>query len=108
MAWCTRARAEGSVRQLPFSEKRCACIPLQTPKQTNGKDCGVFLLHNCESFFNTKGFSDYTKPSVGLNWYPLSDIRQKRIAIHELISKKSGLDLSIELSKMNIGNAKRK
>jgi len=98
MAWSDRTKS--SVRKLPFTDKRCACIPLQTPSQNNGKDCGVFLLHNCESFFDKGGFPDYTKPSPGPNWYPSSDIPQKRIIIHELISKKCGLDLSKELSKM--------
>jgi len=106
MAWS--GRIESSVPQLPFTDKSCASIPVQTPSQSNGKDCGVFVLHNCESFFDTRGFADYTKPSPGRNWYPSSDIPQKRIIIHELISKKCGLDLSKELSKTCRANFKRK
>jgi len=106
MAWS--GRIESSVPQLPFTDKSCASIPVQTPSQSNGKDCGVFVLHNCESFFDTGGFPDYTKPSPGRNWYPSSDIPQKRIIIHELIGEKCGLDLSKELSKTCRANFKRK
>jgi len=89
MAW--KNRAVKSVRYAPFSVKRC--IPLETPCQTNGADCGVFVLHNCEKFFENGGFTDYKSPSPGVNWYPNSEIMQKRKQILELISKKTGRDL---------------
>jgi sentrin-specific protease 7 len=106
MAWS--ARIKSSVRQFPFTEKSCACISLETPAQRNGKGCGVFVLHNCESFFDAGGFPDYTKPSPGVNWYRSSDIRQKRIIIHKLISEKCGLDLNKKLLRIRTGNLKRK
>jgi len=100
MAWCTRGVGLPTVacaRELPFNNERCACIPLRTPSQRNDKDCGVFLLHNCESFFDKGGLADYTKPSPGVNWYPSSDISEKRINIIKLISRMCGLNLSKRL-----------
>ena len=100
MAWRNRSAKIPSVSsavKLPFNNERCACIPLQTPSQRNGKDCGVFLLHNCESFFDTGGFADYTQPSPGSNWYPSSDISEKRVNIIKVISRMCGLDLSKRL-----------
>jgi Ulp1 family protease len=100
MEW--NARAKGSIRQLPFVDRSCRCIPLETPYQRNEKDSGIFVLHNCESFFDTVGSFDwYAKPSPGANWYPSLDIQQKRIIIRELIGKKFGLDLYKELPKMS-------
>jgi len=100
MAWCNRnvgTSPSGLSQELPFSDERCASISLRTPTQRNGKDCGVFVLHNCELFFETGGFSDYSNPSPGVNWYPPSDISQKRVQIMELISRKSGRNLKNEL-----------
>lgn len=103
MAW--RNRAVKSERHLNFAIERC--IPLKTPSQKNGADCGVFVLHNCEKFFAQGGFSDYKSPSPGVNWYPKSDISQKRSQILELIKTKSHRDLSTELNRAN-GKVKKK
>jgi Ulp1 family protease len=96
MAWSNRAVK--SVRHLPFASKRC--IPIETPIQNNGADCGLFVLHNCETFFDQGGFPDYNRPSPGLHWYSKSDISHKREKIFQLISMKSGIDLSVESLKM--------
>jgi len=96
MAW--KNRSVRSERHLPFAVRRC--IPLKTPSQNNGADCGVFVLHNCEKFFDQGGFSNYKSPSPGANWYPKSDIARKRRLMLELINIMSKRDLSAESSKM--------
>jgi len=90
MAWSERERT--SLSQLPFSDdKRCSCITKETPSETNGADCGLFVLHNCEKFFDAEILPG-CKPS-GKSWYPLSDISQKRKQILQVISSKSGRNL---------------
>jgi len=90
MAWSEQTRT--SLRQLPFSDdKRCSCISQETPSETSGADCGLFVLHNCEKFFDAERFPG--RKTSGKSWYPLSDISQKRKQILQIITTKSGRNL---------------
>lgn len=107
LAWSSRA----SERQLPFAFKRC--IALTTPKQNNFADSGVFMLHNCEKFFDQGGigqcveafldkilqvkllkrdtnFANDESSFPGAKWYRKSEIAQKRLQILELIKTTTG------------------
>jgi len=90
MAWSERAK--NSLRLLPFSvDKQCLCISKETPSQANGADSGLFVLHNCEKFFDGERFPGRV-PS-GKSWYPASDISHKRKQVLQIISTKSGRNL---------------
>ncbi|CAH8868839.1 unnamed protein product [Trichobilharzia szidati] len=65
-------------------------LPMHTPflpTQNNGVDCGVFMLHYVEKFFQ-KPIESYTRgyfASKLKDWFPESDIPAKRLFIRDLI-----------------------
>ncbi|CAH8821833.1 unnamed protein product [Trichobilharzia szidati] len=65
-------------------------LPMHTPflpTQNNGVDCGVFMLHYVEKFFQ-KPIESYTRQyfaSKLKDWFPESDIPAKRLFIRDLI-----------------------
>jgi len=77
--------------------KRCSCIPTDAPSQSNGADCGLFVMQNCEKFFDSIEISNSETLTLGNNWYSSLDISQKRMQILDLISTKAGINLSIFL-----------
>lgn len=91
-------RGKKALRVLPFAnDKRCSCIPTKAPSQSNGADCGLFVMQNCEKFFDSIGNSNNLTLTLGNNWYSSLDISQKRTQILDLISTKAGINLSIFL-----------
>jgi len=91
-------RGKKSVRILPFvNDRRCSFIPTDAPSQSNGADCGLFVMQNCEKFFDSIVISNSGTLTLGTNWYSSLDISQKRKQILDLISTKAGVNLSIFL-----------
>jgi len=78
-------------------DERCSCIPTDAPSQSNGADCGLYVMQNCEKFFDSIEVSKSETLTLGNNWYSSLDISQKRMQILDLISTKAGINLSIFL-----------
>ena len=57
-----------------------------TPKQTNGYDCGIFLLHYAEKILSSAtNFSCCTETPSLHDWFPVSELANKRYEIVDLI-----------------------
>ena len=78
-----QAKYPGQTKE--FSAKTIpGCAP-KVPQQPNMTDCGIYVCHNVETFFQ-KPIQDYTMPITSLeNWFPDSEPRVKRRDIAQLI-----------------------
>eukprot|EP00252_Welwitschia_mirabilis_P011029 TRINITY_DN247_c0_g2_i6.p1 TRINITY_DN247_c0_g2~~TRINITY_DN247_c0_g2_i6.p1 ORF type:complete len:136 (-),score=17.75 TRINITY_DN247_c0_g2_i6:309-716(-) len=73
-------------------EKIVPNIPLfipEVPQQSNGNDCGIFLLHFIDMFLQSASeldISDGNYPCfLAENWFESSDIEQRRKHIYDLL-----------------------
>ncbi|KAF2076186.1 hypothetical protein CYY_002486 [Polysphondylium violaceum] len=76
--------SNGEIPEKKFNFKNLPLYRCSVPKQNNLCDCGVFLLHYIELFCRNpeKNFDDpLNKPQ----WFPISEIEQKRESIKTII-----------------------
>ncbi|XP_014242580.1 sentrin-specific protease 7-like [Cimex lectularius] len=67
-----------------FTKKNMRHIPTDVPQQTNGSDCGLFVLQYIEEFFQNP-IKNFAEPVILPTWFPLCRVEEKRNLIKKLI-----------------------
>ena len=80
MEWKTK----GSRGARSFTKNNFPGIFVEAPLQENFCDCGVFILHFVEKFFQSP-IQDYRFPVSRKSWFSQQDITRKREQIRQLI-----------------------
>ena len=77
---------------LDISEKKITGIHVKAPLQPNHCDCGVYVLHNIETFLKTPNkYLRYCleRQTCTLDWYSTDEIPKKRIMMKKLVQELS-------------------
>jgi len=77
--------SNGEIPEKVFTYKTLPLLRCNVPKQNNLCDCGVFLLHYLELFCRNPE-KNFDEPLNRPNWFPISEIEEKRKTIKSIIN----------------------